>query len=299
MFHFEFHPQTKSEDCALSVLIPTWNNLPYLQNCVRSLRLHSRLPIQIIVAVNEGTDGTQEWMAAQSDLDWIHCRENAGVCYALNACRSLVRAPWMVYMNDDMYALPDWDVQLMEAAESVGHHWVYLSATMIEPHPTGNACVHVAHFGDSLEHFQEEKLLKAHPSLQLNNWMGATWPPSMLHRELWDLVGGMSPEFHPGMYSDPDLSMKLYRAGVRHFYGIGSSRVYHFGSKSTARAKKNPGRKRFLTKWGMSSRSFTRYFLQLGESGLNPLPSQANIPRAERLANRWKHLWAILQAEQY
>lgn len=299
VFHFTTHLRASADDYALSVLIPTWNNLPYLQNCLRSLRLHTSLKLQIIVAVNEGRDGTLEWMAEQNDLDWVHCEENAGVCYALNACRSLVRAPWMVYMNDDMYALPDWDIQLFNAAERVGHHWVYLSATMIEPHASGNACVHVAHFGDSLANFQEDQLLQAHRSLQLNDWRGSTWPPSMLHRDLWDLVGGMSPEFHPGMYSDPDLSMKLYRAGVRHFYGIGSSRVYHFGSKSTRRAKKNPGRKRFLTKWGMSSRSFTKHLLQMGREGLHPLPAQAALPSKERLANRWKHLWAILKREHY
>jgi hypothetical protein len=44
-----------------SVVIPSWNNLEYLQNCVKSLREHSQIPLQILVHVNEGTDGTAEW----------------------------------------------------------------------------------------------------------------------------------------------------------------------------------------------------------------------------------------------
>ncbi|MBL0025914.1 MAG: hypothetical protein IPO98_13350 [Saprospiraceae bacterium] len=31
--------------------------------------------------------------------------------------------------------------------------------------------------------------------------------------------------------------MKLYKAGVRHFKGLGNCLVYHFGSKSTTRIK--------------------------------------------------------------
>ena len=39
--------------------------------------------------------------------------------------------------------------------------------------------------------------------------------------ELWDLVGGLSTEYSPGMYSDPDFSKKIYEAGVRIFKGKG------------------------------------------------------------------------------
>ena len=44
------------------------------------------------------------------------------------------------------------------------------------------------------------------------------------------LVGGMSIEFSPGMYSD--LSKKLYESVVRQFKGVGKSLVYHFYSES-------------------------------------------------------------------
>ena len=32
--------------------------------------------------------------------------------------------------------------------------------------------------------------------------MGATIPPNIVHRDIWDLVGGYSIEYSPGMYSD-------------------------------------------------------------------------------------------------
>lgn len=44
-----------------SILIPTWNNLPFLKICVDSIRKNSTYRHQIIVHVNDGSDGTLEW----------------------------------------------------------------------------------------------------------------------------------------------------------------------------------------------------------------------------------------------
>ena len=78
-------------------------------------------------------------------------------------------------------------------------------------------------------------------------------------------MGGYSVEFSPGMYSDPDFSMKLWKAGVRLFKGLGASRVYHFGSVSVKRAKKNAGYHTFISKWGMTSGTFSQHYLRRGE----------------------------------
>ncbi len=69
--------------------------------------------------------------------------------------------------------------------------------------------------------------------------------------------------------------MKLYEAGVRYFKGVDASRAYHFGSKSTRRITMNKGSKQFLNKWGITSASFTRFFLKRGmhfqgEIAVNP-----------------------------
>ena len=43
-----------------TLLIPTWNNLDYLRLCIDSIRRHSSVPLEIVVHVNEGADGTLE-----------------------------------------------------------------------------------------------------------------------------------------------------------------------------------------------------------------------------------------------
>ena len=261
-----------------SILIPTWNNLPYLKLCIESLGKHSDSQHQIIILVNEGNDGSLEWVAAQPDLEFIHSPENIGICYGLNVCRPLIKNPYVVYANDDMYFLPHWDAHLNDAIEQAGTKDFMLSATMIEPRGDNPCCV-IADFGDSTESFQEEKLLQAADGLVRNDWSGSTWPPVLVPLALWDKVGGMSIEFSPGMYSDPDLSRKLWESGVRHFQGVGSSLVYHFGCKSTKRIKQNKGRRTFLMKWGISAHQFMHNYLHIGEKFNAPLP--------DFVPNRW------------
>lgn len=245
-----------------SILIPSWNNLPYLKLCVESIRKNSSLQHQIIVHVNEGADGTLIWVE-QNGIEHTFSLENIGICKALNAAALLVRNEFIVYMNDDMYVCPDWDKFLSEEIEHAGNQSLMLSATMIEPRLSKNPCVLVRDFGDSLENFCEEKLLSA--KLEKPDWCGASWAPVLVPAQLWNQVGGMSEEFSPGMYSDPDLSMKLWRAGCRIFKGVGKSKVYHFQCKTTGRIEKNDGRKTFLLKWGILPSFFYKHYLRMGE----------------------------------
>lgn len=249
-----------------SIFIPTWNNLPYLKLCIDSLRKHSCLPHQIIVHVNEGSDGTFTWVQSQPDLSYTFSEQNIGVCYALNQCRTLAIGDYFLYFNDDMYACPGWDQSLFSEIKTIGHDAFFLSATAIEPVETGNDCVIVQNFGTDLNSFREGELIEHFQDIQQKDWQGATWPPNLVHKKTWDLVGGYSIEFSPGLYSDPDFSMKLWMAGIRLFKGVGASRIYHFGGKSTKRMVKNRGYYTFISKWGMSSRTFTKNFLRSGKA---------------------------------
>ena len=275
-----------------SIVIPSWNNLEYLQLCVKSILANSTFHNQIIIMVNEGKDGTLDWVRNNARLDYVYSEENIGICYGLNACRSLVKSEYFLYANDDMYMLPEWDEELYREIEKIGHRNFMLSSTMIEPNESGNPCVIVKDYGDNTKNFQEELILKEFAALHKDDWTGSTWPPNVLHIDMYDLVGGMSTEFSPGMYSDPDLSMKLWNAGVRHFRGIGNSRVYHFGRKSTKRVKVNKGKDMFLQKWGISASNFTKYYLRRGDKFTGDL-GEPIIPASVKLKDRLKKLRVI------
>jgi GT2 family glycosyltransferase len=260
----EWFPARMDAVNKISVMIPSWNNLEMLKLCISSLRKNSSLPLQIIIHVNEGIDGTLEWVK-EENFDFTHSKQNIGVCWAMNACRALVKTPYIVFLNDDMYMLPGWDIELLKEIDSLPDKFFYLSSTTIEPRFSPHPGILAPYdFGDSPANFKEEELLQSFMEIKGNDWSGATWPPSIIHVDLWDLVGGYSVEYFPGLYSDPDFSMKLFQAGVRYFKGVNKSRVYHFGSKSTKRIRMNEGSKQFLNKWGITSSVFSRHYLKRG-----------------------------------
>ena len=267
-----------------SILIPSWNNLEFLKVCIRSIRIHSKVPHEIIIHVNEGTDGTLDWVKNEG-LKHTHTLENTGVCVAMNKMAKLAESPYILYLNDDMYVLPGWDNLLMKEIESLTNDMFYLSSTSIEAKPQSN-CMIQGNFGDSINNFKEEKLLSEFYKPDFLDWSGSTWPPCVVSKRLWDKVGGYSEEFSPGMYSDPDFSMKLWQEGVRYFKGLSKSRIYHFGSKSVGRARKNNGRKQFIKKWGITPSTFSKYYIQRGKNNESKL-DVVRIPLWVRFKNKF------------
>lgn len=279
-----------------SILIPSWNNLPFLKLCIESIRKHSACNHQIIVHVNEGTDGTLEWVQGEG-LDYTYTPQNVGVCFSMNMMRTKVKTDYMCFLNDDMYVLPGWDVALSEEIERLPDNRFFLSATTIQPHTPGDSLL-VADYGDQVGNFREQQLLADYMSIPMEDWMGATMPPNVVHRDLWDMVGGYSVELSPGMYSDPDFTAKLWLFGVRYMKGLSASRVYHFESKSTGKVRKNNGQMQFLMKWGMTSSTFRKLYTWRGRDFSPTLidnPESGSRLRMNIIRGRLKALWYVVR----
>jgi len=277
-----------------SILIPTWNNLDFLRLCVESIRKNSHFSHEILIHVNDGSDGTLQWVKEQG-LKHTHSPQNVGVCFALNGLRPLCSTQYIVFMNDDMYVCPDWDKALYDEILALADPKLFfLSSTLIQPRPFFcKSVIAPANYGETVDTFDEQRLLKEYMTLKHGDWQGATWPPNIVHRDLWDLVGGYSIELSPGMYSDPDFSAKLWLAGVRVFKGVDRSRIYHFEARSTHRIVKNDGSLQFLRKWGITSASFMRDVLHRGEP--YGQSSDGNRLKADLLRSRLKALFTIFK----
>jgi len=286
--HIIKNQRNKNNNFKYSIIIPTWNNLEHLKLVIRSIKENSTFQHQIILHINEGSDGTYEWVKLQEEIDFSYSKENIGVCYAMNACRSLMKTDYLVYINDDMYVCPEWDLIFDHEIQKINSTNFFLSCTLIEPIHTNN-CTIVKDFGKDINEFQEQKLLETYKSFSKNDWSGATWPINIIHIDNWDLVGGYSVEYFPGMYSDPDFSKKLWDAGIRYYKGLGESRAYHFVSKSTTRTKHNNGRRTFLMKWGFTSKTFTRHYLKRGEDFHGELKEPV-INSLDKFINKAKYI---------
>ena len=259
-----------------SILIPTWNNLPYLKLCVDSIRRHSAFEHEILVHVNDGNDGTLEWVREQG-LGHTWSKGNVGVCIALNDVARLATREWILFLNDDMFCTPGWDTAFVETLRGLGPRPAYLASVLIEPIDTGNATITVADFGTGPDNFDETGMLAYAARMTIADRDGIAQQPTLVSRELWLRVGGYSIEFGPGMSSDDDFLMKLWLVGCRVFRSVGASRIYHFGTRTTGRIRRNRGGREFLLKWGISQSDFkNNYVGRTATAAADDLP---NVPR--------------------
>jgi glycosyltransferase involved in cell wall biosynthesis len=291
-----YHPIEKNESdkSVFSILIPSWNNLDYLKCCIQSIQKNSRYKHQLIVHVNEGKDGTLEWIREQG-ISYTYSQGNVGVCYGFNAPAALATTDYILLSDDDYYFAPDWDFFLLEEIKKLDHIYFSICGTMIEHSTTQYSSMIAPHnFGKTVKEFDEERFLKEYKALPFADWNGTNWYPMVMHRSIWNLIGGLSTEFYPGMGSDPDMMMKLWHCGVRYYKGVSQSRVYHFTSRSTARVKKNDGNKQFLLKWGLSKSTFFDMYLRLGQPfiGYTTEPNKSEF-RLKLLRDRLKRLISV------
>jgi len=247
-----------------SILIPTFNNLEYLKICIESIKKNSNFNHQIIIHINEGTDGTLEYVK-NSNIDHTMSYKNIGMPKALNTASKLSKKDYILISHDDFYYCPGWDLELLKNIKSINHNKFYLSSTMVG---AGQVAFDA---GQTVENFNESKLLNNLENIKTIDFQGTTKCPGLIHKEIWERVGGWSEEFSPTGGDDTDFAMKLWKIDIRIFKGLGKSLAYHFGSITT-RKKDNSlftylgsrGNKIFLLKWKISINFFEKFYLKSG-----------------------------------
>jgi len=256
-----------------SIIIPTFNNLIYLKTCISSIKKNSKFKHEIIPHINEGSDGTEEYLISEK-IEYTITKYNSGICEGMNMAAKKATTKYILYAHDDFYFCPGWDEVLLNEVKKIPHDKFYLSGIMMNNGPLKFDC------GNTLDEFNENKLLNNFEKYNHYDFQGSTLAPHLMHKDLWEKVGGFSEEYFPGTGSDPDLNMKLWKEGIRIFKGINDFKVYHFGSIVTRKYKNHPtiitetgskGSKIFLLKWGISIKFFKKFFLKSDRKYDGPL----------------------------
>ena len=144
----------------ISIVIPTYNNLDYLKLCLKSLKHNSNFDHEIILHINNGSDGTLDF-AINNNYKHTSSETNIGLCSAINKAAKLVSNQYVLYAHDDMYFCPEWDEVLFNEINKTKTNLYYFSGTMIDPNGG-----HIKFdCGDKIENFNEEKLIENYKKL--------------------------------------------------------------------------------------------------------------------------------------
>ena len=257
-----------------SIIVPTFNNLNYLNFFLSSLKKNSFYDHQIILHINDGSDGTLNF-AKKNKLLFTNSTKNIGLCSSLNKAAELVNSNYILYAHDDMFFCKNWDLYLENEINKFPDNLFYLTGTNVSV----NSGLINFDCGSAPENFDEKKFDEFCKNDFSKDLQGSHWSPHLIHKDLWKSIGGFSEEFNPGDGSDPDFCMKLWNKNVRVFKTISKFKVYHFSSITTRRGKikLNNGTKIFTLKYGFNPRYFRKYYLK-GDD-LNAYNGPLNNPK--------------------
>ena len=103
-----------------AIVILNWNGKSFLEKFLQTLIENSNLPsVEIVVADNGSTDGSQEWMKQNHpSIRLIEMAENSGYTGGYNKSLALIEADYFLLLNSDIEVPPNWLPPLIEAMDS-------------------------------------------------------------------------------------------------------------------------------------------------------------------------------------
>lgn len=103
----------------VTVIIPNYNGLKFLGICLDALEHQTFRDFEILVVDNGSSDGSVEWLKEQG-IPAVFLPENTGFSGAVNAGIRAASTPYVLLLNNDTEAAPDFVGELYAAIRRSG-----------------------------------------------------------------------------------------------------------------------------------------------------------------------------------
>ncbi|MBJ6801049.1 glycosyltransferase family 2 protein [Geomonas propionica] len=101
----------------VSVIIVNWNGLGHLPECLDSLQQQTFRDFEVIVVDNGSSDGSVSYLKQRPEVRLVPFQENVGFAAGNNATLPVSRGEYLITLNNDTKAEPDWLEKLVRVAD--------------------------------------------------------------------------------------------------------------------------------------------------------------------------------------
>lgn len=213
---------------AVAIVIVNYNGEACLDRCLKALTQQTRKPDRIIVVDNNSDNfSSDELQKKFPKIEILALKENVGFAAANNhAIHQLDDMHWVVLLNPDAYAKPDWLEKFLNGAEANVDCQFFGCRMLAEADNTLDGTGDVYHVSGASWRRGFGK------SSELHKQSGEIFSPSgaaaLFRRDIYIDVGGLNEDFFCYM-EDIDLGFRLKLFGYRCFY-IADAVVVHEGA---------------------------------------------------------------------
>lgn len=100
----------------ITVIIPNYNGKLFMEPCMAALKRQTCQDFDVLVVDNGSTDGSAEWLR-EHRIPSVFLAENTGFSGAVNTGIRAAQTPYVILLNNDTEAEPDYVAQLLRAIE--------------------------------------------------------------------------------------------------------------------------------------------------------------------------------------
>jgi len=102
----------------VAVVIPNWNGMRWLPDCLESIAAQTASPAETIVVDNGSTDGSLELLHDTPGVRVVSLGRNTGFAFAANRGVEAAESDLVALVNTDVVLVPDWLERMIAALES-------------------------------------------------------------------------------------------------------------------------------------------------------------------------------------
>ncbi len=210
-----------------TVVIPNYNGIKYMENCLASLYKGTVIP-EILVVDNGSADGSLKMVKEKfPDVRRIEFSDNTGFCKAVNAGIKAASTEYVLLLNNDTVADEDM-VRCLEAALDADAQAFSAAARMInlhEPDKLDSAGDFYCALGWAYSRGKDQP---AETYVKPCRIFSACAGAAIYRRELFDKIGYFD-ENHFAYLEDMDIGYRANIYGYHNKYAP-DAKVYHAGS---------------------------------------------------------------------
>ncbi len=210
-----------------TVVIPNYNGIKYMENCLASLYQGTVIP-EIIVVDNGSSDGSLLMVKEKfPEVKVIEFLENTGFCKAVNAGIRAAVTEYVLLLNNDTVADKDM-VKCLEMDLNAHPEAFSAAARMISLHDTGKLDGAGDFYCALGWAFSRGKDQPADSFMHGDRIFSACAGAALYRREVFDRIGFFD-ENHFAYLEDMDIG---YRANIYGYHNryVPDAKVYHAGS---------------------------------------------------------------------
>ncbi len=106
-------------DLKVSIIIPHWNGIETLSECIDSILETEFQSYEIIVSDNASTDGSQDWVKkTHSEIVLVENDKNYGYAGGCNRGASVAKGEFIIFLNNDTIQDVEWIKHLINIIET-------------------------------------------------------------------------------------------------------------------------------------------------------------------------------------